>query len=254
LPPTSTNAVGTLVDDPSGTPLSNEKVQLDPWIVYATPGPTPAPIFTTTTDATGHFTVNAANGTYLLVIGSDDPTDTTRPTIHDKVVLSGQAVLTAPTMPPVPGITPAPVEANGDYRLVTIDKTHEIPCITDYDQQRTSRGLPKPVIDEWLTENVRAWVNQSVTTYNGKTDASNPFGFLTTGNVAETGGSGCSMAARWLLRPSRALPAIIRQPHRGMQDLTYHTSADRRTPHTGRANFQRTRVCSRIRTLSLGHK
>jgi len=188
----STNAVGTLVDDPSGTPLSNEKVQLDPWIVYATPGPTPTPIFTTTTDATGHFTVNAANGTYLLVIGSDDPSDATRPTIHDKVVLSGQAVLTAPTMPPVPGITPAPVEANGDYRLVTIDQTHEIPCITDYDQQRTSRGLPKPVIDEWLTENVRATVKQSVTPYNKQTDPANSFGFLSTGNATQTGGSDCS--------------------------------------------------------------
>ena len=195
LPPTSTNAVGTLVDDPSGAPLSNEKVQLDPWIVYATPGPTPTPVFTTTTDATGHFNINAANGTYLLVIGSDDPTDTTRPTIHDKVVLSGQMVLAARMMPPVPGITPAPVETNGDYRLVTIDQTHEIPCITDYDQQRTSRGLPKPVIDEWLTENVRAWVNQSVTRYNKQTDPRNPFGFLTTGNDAVTGYSDCGPMA-----------------------------------------------------------
>lgn len=205
---TGTSAVGTLVDDPSGTPLAGVAVRLDPWQwgsgpvsgappLYTpppniAPGPSPTPLYATTTDAQGHFTIRAANGTYLLLIGSDDANDTVRPTIHDRLVLSGQSVLVAPTMPPIPGITPAPVEVNGDYRLVTIDPMHEIPCIQDYDAQRTQRGLPKPVIDEWLTENVRAAVAQSVTPFNKQTDPSNPYGFLTAGNASVTGGINCS--------------------------------------------------------------
>jgi hypothetical protein len=200
-------AVGTLVDDPSGAPLAGVMVRLDPWQwgsgpvsgaapAYTpppniVPGPSPTPIAIATTDPQGRFTLTAANGTYLLVIGSDDPDDMNRPTIHDRVVLSGQTTLVAPTMPPVPGITPPPVETNGDYRLVTIDQMHELPCITDYDAQRTQRGLPKPVIDEWLTENVRAWVAQSVTPYN-KQVTPGVYGFLTTGSDTVTGYSDCS--------------------------------------------------------------
>jgi len=193
--PNATAAQGTLVDDPSGTPLAGVEVRLAPWTSYPTPGPSPAPILTTTTDGKGRFTISAPNGTYMLVIGSDDNTDTTRPTIHDKVVLAGQTMLAAPTMPPVPGITPAPVETNGDYRLVTIDQTHELPCIQEYDAQRKLHGLANPVIDEWLTENVRAWVNQSVTAYNKQADPKNQYGFLTTGNATGTGGINCAFIA-----------------------------------------------------------
>lgn len=209
--PNFTNAQGTLVDDPSGTPLSGVTVRLDPWQwgsgpvsgsapLYTpppniVPGPSPTPLLVTTTDARGHFTISAPNATYLLVIGSDDPNDTARPTIHDKIILNGQTTLAAPTMPPVPGITPAPVETNGDYRLVTIDQTHELPCIQDYDAQRTQRNLAKPVIDEWLTENVRAWVAQSITSFNAQTAPTNPYGFLTTGNASMTGGIDCSFIA-----------------------------------------------------------
>jgi hypothetical protein len=217
-PALSTTAQGTLVDDPSGAPLAGVAVRLDPWQwgsgpvsgaapAYTpppdiVPGPSPTPIAITTTDPQGRFTVSAANGTYLLVIGSDDPSDTNRPTIHDRIVLNGQAILVGPTMPPVPGITPAPVETNGDYRLVTIDQTHELPCIQDYGAQRVQRGLPKPVIDEWLTENVRAAVNQSVTPFNKQTAPSNPYGFLSTGNATVTGGTDCVN----LVNPAFMLP------------------------------------------------
>lgn len=207
-PPTGTTAQGTLVDDPSGTPLAGVAVRLEPWQWGSgpvsgaapnftpppniVPGPSPTPIAISTTDPQGHFTISASNGTYLLVIGSDSGSDTTRPTIHDRIVLSGQTALVAPTMPPVPGITPAPVETNGDYRLVTIDQTNELPCIQEYQKDRAARNLPNAVIDEWLTENVRAWVSQSVTPYKGQTASSNLYGFLSTGNVTLNGGSNCT--------------------------------------------------------------
>lgn len=189
--PSGTTAKGTLVDDPSGTPLAGVTVRLDPWTTYPTPGPTPTPIATTTTDPSGHFTISAKNGTYLLVIGSDSTSDATRPTIHDKIVLNGQTILVAPTMPPFPGVTPPPVEISGNYRLANIDQTLELPCIQEWNAQRTAHSLPLTVVDEWLTENARAAQTQSQTTYGGQVSSSNTFGFLTTGNVKVQGGSDC---------------------------------------------------------------
>lgn len=204
-PPTSTpsdrSAKGTLVDDPSGTPLAGVAVRLDPWTTYPTPGPTPTPIATTTTDPSGHFTISAKNGTYLLVIGSDSTSDTTRPTIHDKIVLSGQTTLVAPTMPPFPGVTPPPVETSGNYRLANIDQTLELPCIQEYDSARTSRSLPLPVVDEWLTENSRSAVAQSQTPYKGQVAPGNTFGYLTTANINITGGTDCSQLINPLPSP-----------------------------------------------------
>lgn len=195
LPPTSTTATGTLVDDPSGAPLAGVTVRLEPWTTYPTPGPSPTPAATTTTDPSGHFSIAAANGHYLVVIGSDDANDTTRPTIHDNVTLTGGTQsLVAPTMPPVPGVTPPAVETGGSYRLATIDQVHEAPCITAYDQARSTAGLPKAVIDEWLTENDRAIVLQHQGAFAGQNSSANPIGFITTGNVAITGGSTCSDA------------------------------------------------------------
>src|SRR6185437_12937123 len=100
------------------------------------------PIATTTTDASGQFTISAKNGTYLLVIGSDSTSDTTRPTIHDKIILNGQTTLVAPTMPPFPGVTPPRVETSGNYRLANIDQALELPCIQEWNAQRTAHSLP----------------------------------------------------------------------------------------------------------------
>lgn len=175
--PSTTTAQGTLVDDASGQALAGQTVRLDPWIVYATPGPTPTPLLTTTTDANGHFTITAPNGTYLLVIGPDavntpppgwstpspNVFDTPIPgasgwyaTVHDRIVLSGQTTLVAPTMPPQAYYTPTPSEKNGYYRLTTLDTMAEAPCILAYNQQRASHGMPAAVADEWLAENTRA--------------------------------------------------------------------------------------------------
>ena len=209
--PNATTAQGTLVDDPSGTPLAGVPVRLAPWIAYPTPGPTPTPIALSTTDPQGHFTVSAPNGTYLLVIGPDavntpppgwstpspSATDTPIPgasgwraTIHDRILLNGQTTLTAPLIQPEPLYTPPAVETNGAYRLATLDALTEAPCILAYNQDRISLGLPPAVVDEWLTENVRAMLSV----------AENPNGpgqtitFLTygTGHSSNSGGANCA--------------------------------------------------------------
>ena len=215
--PSTTVAQGTLVDDPSGTPLAGVTVRVDPWSAYPTPGPTPTPIAVSTTDANGHFVVNEPNGTYLLVIGSDavntpppnwstpapNATDTPipgasgwRPTIHDRIVLTGGGTsaspipLIAPTMPPQPLYTPPAVETSGDYRLLTIDSYVEAPCYLAWNSLRANKGLAASVADEWSLENsyAIAWVGFQP---NG---GGQQVHFVTTGDAINSGGANCATA------------------------------------------------------------
>jgi hypothetical protein len=231
--PSTTIAQGTLIDDPSETPLPGVTVQLDPWVAYPTPGPTPTPIAVSTTDAQGHFTISAPNGTYLLVIGPDtvntpppnwttpapSATDTPIPgastwraTIHDRIVLTGGGTLSAPiplrapTMPPQPLYTPPNAETNGDYRLATLDSLTEAPCILAWNALRESNGLSPAVADEWSTENARAiaWAGTQ------PANAGLQMKFITSGNTFASGGANCAntlisftwsmqSAQRWVL-------------------------------------------------------
>jgi hypothetical protein len=222
-PPSQTiNASGTVVDDKTGSPLSGVRVVLMPW---APCGPTPSPASITpendgcptplpspqaTTNAQGQFTLNGApNGHYLLVIGSDTvstpppgyapPTCTTgcptpspapftvQATVHDNVTLRGGAErLVAPTIPPVPTITPKPWETNGDYRLATLDAQTEMPCYIAWQYDRAQRGLAGSSIDEWLVEDVRA-INGYIA--SGGTQ---PQTALTTAETWNSGGTDCA--------------------------------------------------------------
>ena len=193
---TTASAWGKLVDDPSGRPLRGVRVALEPWkpcrakpdVPWATlnqkPWPQhetlicPKPIRTTQTAPDGRFTLRAPAGHYLLVIGSDDPADLTRPTIHDQVwIKGGSQHLLAPTpcptlyppgtvpagarcLPPIPQIKFPEPERDGDYRLVTISHW-EKPCIRAFDKYRAKWNLDHAVVDEWLTESNRAQINQA---------------------------------------------------------------------------------------------
>ncbi|HVA34368.1 MAG TPA: hypothetical protein VNG31_09485 [Candidatus Baltobacteraceae bacterium] len=180
-PKLRTTAWGILVDDPSGKPLAHVPVALDPWLPCSVGKKRrqktltcPTPVTTTTTAWNGRFVLHAAPGHYLLTIGSDSTEDMTRPTIHDNVTLaSGTQHLIAPEpcptlyksppgapapghcLPPIPLVPPAPMESNGDYRLVTLTKDERL-CTIAFDQERTQRHLESAVVDEWLTENNRA--------------------------------------------------------------------------------------------------
>lgn len=192
---TATTAWGKLVDDPSGKPLRGVRVTLEPWkpcraepnVPWATKTQKPwkrhetlvcpKALVTIKTQADGRFSFRAPAGHYLLVIGSDDPSDLTRPTIHDQIWLKGGsqhllAPMPCPTLyppgkipagarclPPIPQITfPAP-ERSSDYRLVTISRW-EKPCIRAFDSYRAKWNLDPAVVDEWLTENNRAQIAQ----------------------------------------------------------------------------------------------
>lgn len=191
----SAAAWGKVVDDPSGKPLAHVPVALEPWkpcrakpdVPWATKTQKPwkqhetlvcpKAIVTVETRSDGRFTFKAPAGHYLLVIGTDDPSDLTRPTIHDQIWLTGgsqhllaprpcptlyppgKVPMGARCLPPIPQITfPAP-ERSTDYRLVTISHW-EKPCIRAFDSYRAKWNLDPAVVDEWLTENNRAQIAQ----------------------------------------------------------------------------------------------
>jgi hypothetical protein len=216
----TTTASGTVVNDANGSPLAGVRVVLMPWSPCgATPAPTsitpesdgcptPLPAPQATTNAAGQFTLaNAPNGHYLLVIGADAvatlppgyatpvpgssaaPTPvpfTVQATIHDNVTLDGGAqTLVAPTIPPVPTVTPKTWETNGDYRLATLDATTEMPCYLAWQYERSANGLSLATIDEWLLEDVRE-VNAYLQT--GGTQSQK---LLTTGSTQVSGGAAC---------------------------------------------------------------
>ncbi len=214
---THTTAQGTVVNDTTGAAMAGVKVQLDPWTAFPTPGPTPTPIAVSTTDPSGHFVVTAPNGTYLLVIGTDaintpppgwstpapSAQDTPIPgaanftaTVHDRIVLNGQTILAAPTMPPVALYTPPATETGSSYRLATLNALTEVPCVLAYNTARTSFGLSGAVIDEWLVENSRAFIAQHESPQfyvNPPTpEPSNPFGYLASGSGFQSGGNNCA--------------------------------------------------------------
>ncbi len=205
--PQTTNASGVVVNDANGQPLASVPVKLMPWAPCgATPAPasitpendgcpTPLPSPQATTNPQGQFTLNGApNGHYLLVIGTDstNTTDPVQATVHDNVTLTGgNQILLAPTLPPVPTITPQPWETNGEYRLATLDATTETPCFVDWQQERAANGLAAGTVDEWLLENIRSTnkFHQSPSYYNAPWPG-NAFGNITTGNDGG-GGTNC---------------------------------------------------------------
>ena len=173
--------------------------------------PTPLPSPQTTTKRDGTFTLgDAPNGRYLLVIGNDTvstpppgystpapcggscPAPTAAPftviaTIHDNVTLTGGTQsLHAPSLPPVPTITPHAWETNGSYRIATLDATTEMPCYIAWQYERKIHNLPESSVDEWLTENVRAVNAFNESSFGGSA------AFLTSGNIGNTGGTDCA--------------------------------------------------------------
>lgn len=173
--------------------------------------PTPLPSPQVTTDPNGKFTLSGvANGHYLLVIGNDvaytpppgytPPTCTTgcgTPTpapfqvqavVHDNVTLTGgNQTLVAPTMPPIPTVTPPAWELSGKYRLAMLDKQWEMPCYIGWEYAREQRSLAGSSVDEWITENTR-----SINAWQMSSSASGSVQTLTTGHGGDAGGTDCA--------------------------------------------------------------
>jgi hypothetical protein len=201
-----TVATGRVVGDPSGRPLRGVAVNLYPWtpckiehIAGLRSISCPKAVASTTTDADGTFRLRARPGHYLLAVGSDDPNDLVHPTVHDDVTLAGTSQhLVAPgpcpgtppqragvhCLPSIPLASATGVERGGDYRLATLDG-HEVPCAKAFDAARTALKLEPAVVDEWLTENTRAFVSWRV---NPNLKTFRTFASLSTGQLEVVGG------------------------------------------------------------------
>ncbi|HTX59418.1 MAG TPA: carboxypeptidase-like regulatory domain-containing protein, partial [Verrucomicrobiae bacterium] len=203
----TTTAWGYLYEDPSGKPLAGVAVHLQPWKrgcvkVSASKAVCPGNLpWHATTGRTGRFElVGVPNGDYLLVIGTNLPSDDVHPTIHDHIVLRGGTQhLIAPTLPEVPcvseqevvekycaattapSVTPYPrpaVERHGAYRLVTLSPTDEAPCFDDFNAERVKYHRTEVVLDEWeqeLERNVDRYdLGTDITRANGAVPAFTP--------------------------------------------------------------------------------
>jgi hypothetical protein len=212
-----TTAWGILVDDPSGKPLANIPVRLQPWdkgCVKLSPHVAKCPPnlpWRATTRGNGKFVLaNVPNGDYLLIIGSNSPADLTRPTIHDHIKLTGGLQhLLAPTLPTIPipnpdsTATPYPrprAEKHGAWRLTTINPRREKPCAVAFDQQRAKHKLPPTVVDEWLMEQSREDFAYQVST---GTRVPEPVPAFSLASIGQAGAGTCSgMIATYFAPPN----------------------------------------------------
>ena len=150
LPPVaSASASGRVVDTADGTPLAGIAVGLAPFTAGA------SPIVTAATGADGSFALAAPAGRYLLVIGSDSPSDA-RATFHLPVTLAaGSNALAAPVPQPFPGVQYSSAQLSGAFRLAALSGD-ETSCVGGANAGRTGLGLRALIPDELLLEDARA--------------------------------------------------------------------------------------------------
>jgi len=160
----SATASGTVVDFAANTPLAGVNVSLAAY----TPG-APATSVATTNSA-GVFTFSASPGTYLLIIGSNSPTDTTT-TLHTKITLAAGTNALAFVVPPSePNVTYTAAQSSGNFRLTALSG-NQLSCFTGANSGRTANALLPLIPDEALTEFAAA-LSQEAAGQN--TDTPNP--------------------------------------------------------------------------------
>jgi hypothetical protein len=155
ISPGAANVSGTVVDYVTNTPKPGVTIATAAYVA----GASPAPI--ATTDATGSFHIAMPPGTYLLVIGSNSPADTTT-TLHTKItVTAGADLLAAPMATAPPNVTLTAAQTSGNFRLTTLSG-NQLSCYTAANAGRVQLGLPQLIPDEYLTEAATALVQEEV--------------------------------------------------------------------------------------------
>ncbi len=146
---------GSVVDFASNTPLGGVNVALAPY----THGAAAVPQATTAPNGTFSFATTA--GIYLLVIGSDVPSDT-RTTIHQRLVVNpGSNPLAAATAKPEPNVTPFPSQLTSNFRLTSFSGD-QLDCFNGANRGRAGIGLNPLVPDEYATETANATAQEAV--------------------------------------------------------------------------------------------
>ena len=183
----STQAWGYVYSDPDGKPIANVRVEIAAWAPIR--GKLQPSLEVARTNLRGRFAFSAANGKYLLTIGSDEAYtpppgyQTPNPltpvgddpglpnmhwlaTVHDTIVLSGGSQqIKASLLPkqayagkaggPYKYVRVPPIEQTRDYRITQLSRI-EAECLAA-EQIRRHQLHRNPLIpDEWLMENTRA--------------------------------------------------------------------------------------------------
>ena len=198
--PTPSTAVvtGTVVDFDNNTPVSGASVGLAPWTVGATPAPE------ATTNASGQFSFTAKTGKYLLVVNGTNTATLNQP-------LTVAAPTTQATGEPEQnlssetGFTPNAAQTSGSLRLINLSGTaatkyNVSACVTAFNQGRTASSLHTVAIDEYLTEDAIANVQQQFANNVGNGTTSNslrsgvaPYGsFSASSDTSTSSGEACS--------------------------------------------------------------
>jgi len=190
--PPAASASGTVVDNASNAPLAGIVVSVASWAPFSTPAPLTQ---VATTNGAGQFTFNAVAGTYILVIGSNSPTDT-RATLNTGIALNGGAnPLTLPTPAALPNVTYTAAQLSGNFRL-TLLTASQADCLSGANAGRASLMLSALVPDEFLEEDVEATLMEMVAQSTFQPNplfatSSQPFGAPNTMVDAATGFSVC---------------------------------------------------------------
>ena len=155
-PPPPATANGKVVDYDTNVGIGGIRVAIAPW----SPGAPQTQVATTAAD--GSFSFTTAAGNYLIVIGSDSSSDTTRATTHQSItLLSGTHPINALSPPPEPDVTPGPGALSGNFRLALLS-ADEADCLTGMNAGRTAHALATLVEDEYLLETNRAMLAEEV--------------------------------------------------------------------------------------------
>jgi hypothetical protein len=146
---------GKVVDFDSNQPLIGVSIKMTPLT-----GTAYMSVAESASDGTFSFTIEP--GSYVIAVGSNSPSDSSRATEHDVVALSAGSNALAPLEPsPVPNYTLAPSETSGNFRLAQLSSAEQS-CLAGMNRGRSSNGLSQLVEDEEQLEFDRAEVAEEV--------------------------------------------------------------------------------------------
>jgi len=150
-PLASANVAGTVLDEMvNGNLMAGVQISLAPWA----PGAIPMPITTSTPNGLILFSVPP--GSYMLVVGSNSPSDSYA-TLHMGIVLvAGNNSLTLPVPPSIPNVTYTYAQMGGNIRLMRLSLAEQS-CLSGANAGRVANGLPPLIPDEFLEEDALAF-------------------------------------------------------------------------------------------------
>lgn len=171
--PATTNATvsGTVHDYDTNTALAGVSIGIAP----NTAGATPAPM--ATTNSSGLFTITTAPGTYMLYASGGNTA-----VLHQTITVTTPSTTVSPypesNLSDMTGFTPTASQTGTNLRLISLSgntatKYQIAACFSSFNAGRTANSLPTVTLDEYLTEDAIANVQQQYSNNAGNGSTSN---------------------------------------------------------------------------------